>query len=42
MNHDLRPPTTRDVPFNTRAELLEAFGGALLGCLLVGLAWVLL
>ena len=42
MNPDLRPPPTRDVPFNTRAEILEAFGCALLGCLLVGLAWVLL
>lgn len=42
MNPDLRPPPTRDVPFNTGAERLEAFGCALLGCLLVGLAWVLL
>jgi hypothetical protein len=42
MNPDLRPPPTRDVPFNTRAEILEAFGCALLGCLLVGLAWVIL
>lgn len=42
MNPDLRPPTTRDVPFNARAERLDAFGCALLGCLLVGLAWVLL
>ena len=42
MNHDLRPPPTRDVPFNTRAELLEAFGCALLGCLFFALLWVLL
>ena len=42
MNPDLRPPPTRDVHFNTRTELLEAFGCALLGCLLIGLAWVIL
>ena len=42
MNHDPRPPTPTPAPFNARAERLDAFGCALLGCLLVGLAWVLL
>lgn len=42
MNPDMRPQPTRPAPFNTRAELLEAFGCALLGCVAFGLLWVLL